>query len=122
MLLEVLENEWSGDPPLAQRELISMLGAYVAIAFCGLFRGNEVFLVDLFCVRKYLQLPEVQEDTIIIPLLGCFKGETGERYHLTPLAASTASGIQVWRWVERLSHPRRLGGACMDPCSGMREG
>jgi len=41
-------------------------------------------------------------NTVIIPLLGRFKGETGKRYHLTPLAAVTSSGIQVKLWVKRL--------------------
>ena len=39
---------------------------------------------------------------IMVPLLGRFKGETGERYHLTPLAAVTKSGIQVKFWVKLL--------------------
>ena len=38
----------------------------------------------------------------MIPLLGRFKGETGERYHLTPLAAETKSGIQVKYWIQLL--------------------
>ena len=38
----------------------------------------------------------------MVPLLGRFKGETGERYHLTPLAVVTKSGIQVKFWVKLL--------------------
>lgn len=39
---------------------------------------------------------------VIIPLLGRFKNEIGARYHLTLLAAVTASGINVHLWVSRL--------------------
>jgi hypothetical protein len=101
-LLDGLEVEWN-DPELTQpsRELVGMLGAFTVIAFCGSFRGNEVFLVDLYGLLKYLRSPEVDEGTVIVPLLGHFKGETGECYHLTPLASATASGIQVKLWLER---------------------
>ncbi len=39
---------------------------------------------------------------MIIPLLGHFKSEDGERYHLTPLAYRTDSWINIGTCVERL--------------------
>jgi len=39
---------------------------------------------------------------VMIPLLGRFKNEDGERYHLAPLAYETASGIKIGLWVNRL--------------------
>lgn len=42
------------------------------------------------------------EDFVMIPLLGRYKGEDHERYHLTPLAAETNSGLEVQTWVHRL--------------------
>jgi hypothetical protein len=38
----------------------------------------------------------------MIPLLGRFKNEIGEQYHLTPLAAMTKSGLHLQKWVQRL--------------------
>jgi hypothetical protein len=38
----------------------------------------------------------------MIPLLGRFKGETGERWHLLPIVWRTRSGIEVGKWAERL--------------------
>jgi len=52
-----------------------MLGAYVVIAFCGSFRGNEVFLADMHGAAKYLIARDLPLNTVIIPLLGRFKGE-----------------------------------------------
>jgi len=101
-LLDCLEAEWNSELGQSQLEMVGMLGAFVVIAFCGSFRGNEVFLVDLFGVIKYLNSAEVEEGAVIEPLLGRFKGETGERYHLTPLAAVTSSGIQVKLWLKRI--------------------
>jgi len=70
--------------PLSEKEVIKLLGDYTVIAFCGSLQGNEVFLVDLYGTKKYLASPEVEDGMVIIPLLGRFKGKTGDRYHLTP--------------------------------------
>jgi hypothetical protein len=39
---------------------------------------------------------------VTIVLLGRFKSEIGERYHLLPLAATTKSGLEIRKWVGRL--------------------
>ncbi len=89
-LLAGLETEWSSQAWEVQVEAAE-LGAYAVIAFCGSFRGPEVLMVDLHGLRKYLAASEgVPEDCVIVPLLGKFKGETGERHHLTPLASETS--------------------------------
>jgi hypothetical protein len=121
-LLEVLEGDWEAAQTEAQKEIISLLGAYTVIAFCGSFRGNEVFLVDLHGTKKYLASPEVEAGVVIIPLLGRFKGETGDRYHLTPLAATTSSGIQVKRWVSRLVETKEAHGQVRGPLFSTRWG
>jgi hypothetical protein len=118
-LLDTLESDWASAQTLGRRdkELIGMLGAYVVIAFCGSFWGNEVFLADMHGTAKYLAAVDLPPDTII-PLLGRFKGETGERYHLTPLAALTSSGIQVRSWVKRLVETKVSRGYVRGPLFG----
>jgi hypothetical protein len=44
---------------------------------------------------------------VIIPLLGRFKNEDGEKYHLTPLAHHTAAGLPIGTWVSRLVDIKR---------------
>ena len=39
---------------------------------------------------------------VVVPLLGQFKGETGERCHLLMMINTTQSGIEVRKWVERV--------------------
>jgi hypothetical protein len=51
-LLELLEQDW--EMPEA-RETAALVGAYAVIAFGGSFRGNEVFLIDMYGIRKYLR-------------------------------------------------------------------
>jgi len=101
-LLRAFDREWSRARDWPHRHLLLSVGAYIVIAFCGSFRGNEVFLADLFGLVNYLrELPE--EDHVIVPLLGLYKGEMHQRYHLTPLALTTDLGIPVRLWLERLA-------------------
>jgi hypothetical protein len=39
---------------------------------------------------------------VMVPLLGRFKGETGERWHLLPIRWKTRLGIEVGVWVSWL--------------------
>ena len=86
------------------RNLLVMAGAYSCIFFCGSFRGHEVFLVELDGLLKYNSTIQKsgKHEFVMIPLLGRFKGETGERYHLTPWAAETKSGIKIKFWIQLL--------------------
>jgi hypothetical protein len=114
-LMKVLETEWQGavDQGDQQRELIASIGAYSLVAFGGSFRGPEVFLTDLQGLRKYLG--ELSGDYVIVPLLGRFKGELHSRYHLSPLAAETSSGLQIRLWLERLVAVREKEGRIQGP-------
>jgi hypothetical protein len=53
-LMGTLELDWSAASTMLEREFVGMLGFYSPIAFCGSFRGNKVFLTDLFGLCKYL--------------------------------------------------------------------
>ena len=119
-LLELIKNElihtigW-------KRDLLVMTGAFVSICFCGSFRGHEVFLTDLDGLIRHnenIQSPKV-DSRVIIPLLGRFKGKTGERFHLTPMVATTKSGIELGLWIRLLirmhtAHGRTRGPAFCD--------
>jgi len=120
-LVHELEKEWAVATRWKDRHLVATAGAYALIAFGGSFRGNEVFLTDLFGLRKYLG--ECQgKDFVVIPLLGRFKGEQHSRYHLQPLAAVTSSGLQIRVWVERLVAVMDEGGRRQGPAFGDASG
>jgi hypothetical protein len=53
-LVEMLEKEWEQATTSHLRSAIASVGAYVTVAFCGSFRGPEVFLADLYGLNKYL--------------------------------------------------------------------
>jgi hypothetical protein len=115
-LMSVLEDEWISAEDDRQREQVASAGAFSIIAFCGSFRGSEVFLTDLHGMRKYLEdTKRLGRDHVVIPLLGRFKGEQNSRYHLAPLASITNSGLKVQRWVERLIQVREKEGRFQGP-------
>jgi len=103
-----LEREWQRRNVTDWIDL-ALLGAYAVVAFAGSFRGHEVFLVDAYGLLKYASEERFErgEKFVMIPLLGKYKTEAHESYHLTPLAAKTNSGLEIELWVQRLAWAKR---------------
>jgi hypothetical protein len=120
-LLDLLEDEWDRSMTWEDRHKAAMAGGYAAVAFCGSFRGNEVFLTDLYGLSKYL-VELADKPFVIIPLLGQYKGEAHRRYHLTPMAATTDSGIQIREWIKRVVQVQHEAGRGHGPAFGDKYG
>jgi len=121
--MDLLEEEWRLAADFQVQEQVASLGAFALIAFCGSFRGSEVFLMDLHGLRKMMEdTKKLGRDHVVITLLGRFKGEQNTRYHLAPLAATTKSRLQVQRWVERLIEVREKVGRRQGPAFCDRAG
>jgi len=99
-LQRMLEMEWlNHDNDLA----VAMEASFYLVAFCCALRGEEVPLADLHGTLKYWEEGEVGNiKHVVIPLLGRFKGETGESYHLLCAAAVTDHGLEPRKWIGRL--------------------
>ena len=106
-LTNLLEQQWTAQ--IISHDTLAYVGAYICIAYGGSFRGNEVFLTDFSGLSKYASMDLIEDGQryVIIPLLGRFKNEDGEKYHLTPLAYRTASGLPIGTWVSRLVEIKR---------------
>jgi hypothetical protein len=91
-ILKLVEHDWNSCPQ--KRFLLAREGAFYVIAFsCGL-RGEEVPLADLTGVTKHWDKATTADPPhVIVALLGRFKGELGENYHLLPIVPLTGSGI-----------------------------
>ena len=88
------------DPESTQSEKCKAINGltFSTIAFCASLRGSEGLKLDLVSLKKHYSkgLTEGHKSPhVVIPLRGRFKGETGERCHLIPLASVTASNIKV---------------------------
>ena len=111
----------------AESHLWTSVGAYSVLCFCASLRGNEGFLLDLHGLRLYLEegrAPQCQKPHVVAPLLGRFKNEIGERFHLVLLAPVTQSGLEVRNWLEMLvevsaQEDRKRGPAFCDEKSGL---
>lgn len=91
-----------------KREILVAAGAFV-ILFGGALRGGEIFLLEASELIKRVHQGKVGEKHsgaaqphVVVPLMGRFKGETGERNVLLALASKTKSGLEIRKWIERL--------------------
>ena len=86
-----------------KREAI-ILGFYLIVAFTCSLRGNEGFMIDLNGLIDHVYDGKREDDKdhphVVITLLGRFKNEWGERWHIMLAAAKTASGLEVRKWLE----------------------
>jgi len=100
-ILSLVNKEWNDYP---QRRLsIAAEGAFYVIAFCCGLRGEEVPLVDLHGTLKHWEASTTfNPPHIVVAILGRFKGEIGENYHLLPIVTVTSSGIDNKLWIGRL--------------------
>ncbi len=110
-----MEEDWEHAPPQAKFKY-AREGCFYLIAFCGALQGEEVQMANLFGIAKHWDAGgRHRTPHVIIALLGCFKSEIGERYHLIPLVAVTKSGLKVRVWVGQLLHEYCLMGITHGP-------
>jgi hypothetical protein len=102
-LCNELERDWEWN--VANRLVITMEATFYLVAFCCALRGEEVPLVDLHGSFKHWEdgekgiLPHV-----VVPLLGRFKGKTGENYHILCIVSTTNHGLEPRKWIGHLLH------------------
>ncbi len=108
-MLELLEKRWSNAATLEDRIRITNLAAFLVCGYTGGLRGEETMLLSLHGLSLHLEegLQNGKQPHVPITLLGRFKGETGNRYHIIPVAACTKSGIDAGIWMRRFVKVKR---------------
>jgi len=107
-LLAICEKDYQKANGTRSKLSNALLAFYCIASFCGGLRGEEVPMADLAGFLKHLDAGGSSDlPHIIIPLLGRFKGETGEKHHLVPLAAITQSGLEPRKWGVRVAEGYR---------------
>ena len=105
-LLDLYEVELSNVKVTKERKrmIIVCAGSFV-ILFTGALRGGEVFMTEAseFVKRRDDGRNLAVNGHVVIPLMGRFKNETGERNLVVVLANVTNGGLQVRRWIDRLT-------------------
>ena len=94
-----------------RRELI-MCGSAFVVLFSAALQGGEVLLREASeLVQKIMEgKHHVSHPHHLFPMMGRFKGETGERNLIFCLANVSHSGIPNRRWLERLAQLLKLEG------------
>jgi hypothetical protein len=122
-LVKELEEELSVSSQERQTLIIEVL-AYIHLLFCGSLRGEEGFMLDLATLSKRIGQGKDNRDHkhVVGPLLGRFKGETGERCHLVIMANESRSGLKPRKWLEMLVGLRELQGLSNGPAFCKKDG
>ncbi len=103
-IMKLVEKDW-GEAPQHNKLKAALEGAFYLIAYCLALRGEEVPLVELAGIRKHwAQARAHNKPHIVIALLGRFKHEIGEGYHVMPVVFETPRGLEPGKWVERVLH------------------
>ena len=95
-ILGHLDSEWIGGRTMEKRKQIVEIACFLVLAFCLGLRGEEVVKMDIAGFLTYFEAGKdhPEHPHVMVPLLGRFKGETGERWHLLPIVWKTRSGIK----------------------------
>jgi hypothetical protein len=115
-MMKRLERLWLRLPSGEEKD--DVLGAivYALVSYCNALRGNEGFKLDLGGLRKHLRRGQNHAvPHCVAPLLGRFKGEDGERYHLLLMVSETASGLEPRKWIDLLVLCREHQGLFQGP-------
>lgn len=103
-LVKQLELDWTEATTDGERDLVAEFAGLLIIGYLLGLRGEEIVKVDIGGLAKYIDVgaQHSEHPHVIVPLVGRLKGETGERYHMLPMARVTKSGIQAGLWMDRL--------------------
>ena len=83
-----------------QKRFILLCTFYVVVCYGASLRGCEGFMIERSDLISHndrgREDPEIPH--VVVPLLGRFKGELGERCHLVMMVNVSRSGIQFRKW------------------------
>lgn len=87
-----------------KRFVVVCSGAFV-ILWAGALRGGEVFMVEVteFIKRRDDGRDREIDGHVVVPLMGRFKNETGERNLLLILANCTNGGLEIRKYLDRFT-------------------
>jgi hypothetical protein len=99
---EIRWNDCGGDR--MRKKLVLFPALFCVVSFCCALRGEEAPLMSLTGTRLHLAEGEGHATMphVVVALLGRFKTEISEKYHLMPLVLQTATGLEPGLWIRRM--------------------
>ena len=110
-LLENMEREYGQvDAGSERKRELIICGSAFVVLFSATLQGGKVLLGESSeLVRQIAEgKHHVNHPHVLFPMMGRFKGETGERNLIFCLANSSNSGIPNRRWLKRLARLLRM--------------
>ncbi len=111
--LELLSEKTS----MKRKRFVKVFRGYLLVSFAGALRGGEGFMIEATSLCKMIDRGRNHREHpyVLIPLMGRFKSENGERNVLLALANESKSGLKIREvvesWVELLIEEGRNIGA-----------
>ncbi len=88
-IMLALEQEWASATRLEMLDM-ALEGAFYLLGFTLALRGEETPLTELQGIHSHLNQGLMHKKPhVVITLLGRFKNELGESYHMMPVLATT---------------------------------
>ena len=105
VLMAKYDRRWAlaGDNR-AKQEAVVFPALFCVVCFCCALRGEEAPLMHLVGTRLHLAegLRHPSMPHVVVALLGRFKTEVSQKYHLMPLVPVTATGLEPAKWILRM--------------------
>ena len=106
MMLKNYEAELRNEETdYSRKRMVIMCGSAFVILWSGALRGGEIFMMEAseLVRRRNDGRDHEKYGHCVIPLMGRFKQETGERNLIMVLANETKSGLRIRKWVDLLT-------------------
>jgi hypothetical protein len=103
-ILGHLDKEWSEARTSDCIQAFVEIALFFVAAFGLGLRGEEFVKMDIPGFLTYFEAgrDHLAHPHLMIPLLGLFKGKTGERWHLLSIVWGTLLGIEAGTWATRM--------------------
>ena len=103
-LVDHLDYDYGRCDTDGEKDKVVEFANVLIMGYVNGLRGEEIMKIDAAGLLKYLDTGAQHQKFphVIVALVGRLKGETGERYHMIPMARVTRTGIPCGKWADRL--------------------
>jgi len=102
-ILNIYEDKQLADKTVSKvrKRFVVICASTFLILWVGALRGGEVFMLEVSeFVKRRDDGRKNNMGHVVVPLMGRFKNETGERNLVLVLANETNGGLKVRKWID----------------------
>jgi len=112
-ILKIYEDELADDTVTKLRKrFVVICASTFLILWAGALRGGKVFMLEVSeFIRRRDDGRKNNMGHVVVPLMGRFKNETGERNLVLVLANETNGGLEVRKWIRQIHGAFKIVGS-----------